>query len=283
MNFHLYGQWYWEIASTSNLSIAQFIDPNGATGYTSWTPWTTVSGDGTAHDAAFSIDGGFGAQPSSNLKYLHCTDGLFDLSDPLNTQWHELWPFFSREFHLCSWEDNGDGELSYCDDIEMYRKPDGPPKPYHVEEVTITLYLEPMIGNDFVPGDFGQGSHSLEPMYVELVGGYNASALINPMGTQWHEVYPVYSRSYTVVDWEDNTSGELDFCDYLLLEDEWHGEPTEWHVEEVTIDIAVDPQPWPVGGEAFPVNWTTIILPSIVGMLAITGIVLTVRHRKVKT
>jgi len=95
-------------------------------------------------------------------------------------------------------------------------------------------------------------------------------------------VYPIYSRSYTVVDWIDNTSGELDFCDYLILEDEWHIEPTSWHVEEVAVDIVVDPQPWPVGGEAYPVNWTTIILPSIVGMLAITGVLLTFRHRKVK-
>jgi hypothetical protein len=269
MNFHLYGQWYWEIANTSNLSIAQFIDPNGATGYTSWTPWTTVSGDGTAHDAAFSLDGGVGTQPPSNLKYLHCTDGLFDLSDPLNTQWHELLPFFSREFHLCMWEDNGDGELSYCDDIEMYRKPDGPPKPYHVEDVTITLYVTPETGD----GD---------PMYIELVGGYNSTVLQNPWRTQWHEVYPIYSRSYTVVDWIDNTSGELDFCDYLILEDEWHIEPTSWHVEEVAVDIVVDPQPWPVGGEAYPVNWTTIILPSIVGMLVITGVLLIFRHRKVK-
>ena len=37
-----------------------------------------------------------------------------------------------------------------------------------------------------------------------------------------------------------------------------------------------------VGGEAYPVNWTTIMLPSIAGILAMIGIILTFRHRKVK-
>ena len=176
------------------------------------------------------------------------------------------------EYYLSSWDDNGDGDLSPTDLVEIYRKPDGPVRPYHVDEVTITLYLTLDEREEGLP----------DSMYIELVGGYNASALENPIDTKWHEVYPTYCIAYNITDWDDNGSTELDYCDLIVLENEYDGEYSHWHVEEVAVDIIVTPEPWPVGGEAYPVNWTTIILPSIVGMLAITGVLLTFRHRKVK-
>jgi hypothetical protein len=54
-------------------------------------------------------------------------------------------------------------------------------------------------------------------MYIELEGGYDPAVLTAPNSTRWHEVYPVFCREYHLIDWEDNTNGELDYCDYILL------------------------------------------------------------------
>ncbi|MFC1970259.1 hypothetical protein ACFLVV_03455, partial [Chloroflexota bacterium] len=147
---------------------------------------------------------------NADLKYLHSTVGLFNLTDPLDTQWHELRPIFCRDYHLSSWEDNGDGVLSYCDTINMYEKPDGEPRDYHVENVTITLFLTPHRDSLF--------NDPRQPMYIELEGGYNASVLINPHDTQWHEVYPNFCREYRLTDWEEGPGdGVLNFCDSVEL------------------------------------------------------------------
>lgn len=271
LDFVSYDQWFWDITATNNFAIAQVIDPDNHIGLPStWSPWTNI--DPNAHDAAFRLDGYTTEAPTppSGSKYLHSTDGLFELSSPLNTQWHELWPIFCRQYHLSSWEDNGDGTLSFCDHIEMYRKPDGPPKPYHVEEVTITLYVEPLSTNNIID-DFTNFLISPEPMYIELVGGYNTSALMNPVGTQWHEVYPTYCTAYNLTDWADNQSGTLDYCDNILLRNEWTGQVSEWHVEEIAVDIVVTQEPWPVGGEAYPVNTASLLAPLIAMAMVLTG------------
>jgi hypothetical protein len=39
--------------------------------------------------------------------------------DPICTDWHELYPEYCLEWHLSSWEDNGDGFLSPSDQIDM--------------------------------------------------------------------------------------------------------------------------------------------------------------------
>jgi len=41
------------------------------------------------------------------------------IADPICTWWHELYPEYCEEWHLTSWEDNGDGLLSPCDQIDM--------------------------------------------------------------------------------------------------------------------------------------------------------------------
>ncbi|MFC1970258.1 hypothetical protein ACFLVV_03450, partial [Chloroflexota bacterium] len=119
-----------------------------------------------------------------------------------------------------------DGILSYCDTIDMYEKPDGELRPYHVENVTITLLVAP-------PDYANNENHATVPppqgnelppqaMYIELEGGYNASVLMNPMGTLWHEIYPVFCREYRLSGWMDNDSQTLDWCDGIFLEE---GEP----------------------------------------------------------
>lgn len=133
--------------------------------------------------------------------YLHCEDGLFNLTEPVGTRWDELYPLFGRAYHFSSWEDNGDGILSYCDTINMYEKPSGELRPYHVEEVTITLLVSE--------------NRTDEAMYIELEGGYNETALGKPIGTLWHEIYPDFCTTYNITGWDDNGSSVLDYCDYI--------------------------------------------------------------------
>jgi len=207
---------------------------------------------------------------SLNVKYLHSEGGLFNLTDPIGTQWHELWPFFCKEYHLSSWNDtSGDGVLSYCDRIDMYQKPDGAVKPYHVEEVTITLYLRPEL-NELIRDGFGQIFLG-EPMYIELEGGYDPAALTDPIGTQWHDVYPNFYTSYNLTAWDNTGNSTLDFCDYILLIDKESGNVTSWHVEDVAIDIVVTPEPPPVGGEAYPVDKISLLAPWIAVAVAFAG------------
>jgi hypothetical protein len=151
----------------------------------------------------------------------------------------------------------------------MYEKPDGEVKPYHVEEVTITLYLTPE--RNALAGDgFGQIFLG-EPMYVELEGGYDPAALTDPIGTQWHEIYPNFCTSYNLTAWDDNGNVTLDFCDYILLMDKESGNVTSWHVEDVAIDIVVCREPPPVGGEAYPVSKASLLAPWIAVGLVLAG------------
>jgi hypothetical protein len=193
--------------------------------------------------------------PPPNVKYLHCEDGLFNLTDPVDTQWDELIPIFGREYHLDSWEDNGDGILSYCDTIDMYEKPDGELRDYHVENVTITLLLTE--------------NRTGEPMYIELEGGFNETALTDPIGTQWHKIYPDFCTPYKLTAWDDG--GELDYCDLILLTNNATGEETVCHVEEVAVDIVVTIKPPPVGGEAYPVNKASLLAPWIAAGIVLAG------------
>jgi hypothetical protein len=205
--------------------------------------------------------------PAPNAKYLHSTGGLFNLTEPIGTQWHELIPIFSREYHLSSWEDNGDGILSYCDTISMYEKPDGEPRNYHVENVTITLFVTwtPYGPTDPVlpPG----------PMYIELKGGYNASVLMNPEGTWWHEIYPKFCTTYNLTAWGEDLNDVLDSGDHILLVNQGTKDQADWRVEEVAVDIIVTPEPPPVGGEAYPVGKASVLAPWIaVGAILAGGL-----------
>ena len=200
-----------------------------------------------------------------NVKYLHAEGGWMNITDPIGTQWHELQPIFSREYHLSSWEDNGDGILSYCDTIDMYEKPDGEPRDYHVENVTITLLLTE--------------NRTGEPLYIELEGGFNASVLNNPVGTYWHEIYPNFFTRYHLTFWDDG--GELDYCDLILLTNNTTGGETECYVEEVAVDIVVTIKPPPVGGEAYPVNKLSLLAPWIaLGLVLAGGISWYLRKRR---
>jgi DNA-binding beta-propeller fold protein YncE len=198
------------------------------------------------------------AGPPPNVKYLHAEGGWMNITDPVGTQWHELWPFFCKRYHLSSWNDtSGDGVLSRCDRIDMYQKPAGEVKWYHVEEVTITLNVTLV--------DVG------ERMYIELEGGYNASVLSNPLGTQWHEIHPNFCGQYLLSNWKPGLATELGWCVLIELTDKGNQEKTWWHVEDVAIDIIVTMEPPPVGGEAYPVSKSSLLAPWIALAVALAG------------
>jgi len=146
------------------------------------------------------------------------------ITDPVCTWWHELYPKYCNEYHIIGWEDNDDGVLSPCDMVDL-----DPIGLYHVKGVTLTLFVIPEI----------QGV----PMYIEWEDGFESMYDIktNPIGP-WHEVYPEFCLPYVLVDWLDNCNGVLDYCDWVYLL-EPTGYEQWWHVEEVSIDIVVEPPP----------------------------------------
>jgi hypothetical protein len=178
--------------------------------------------------------------------FLHGEDGLFysvrlhadppvliDLSKPICTYWHELWPYYCKHhYHLNSWKDNGDDMLSPSDQIDMIERETGEKSWWHVDDVTVTIWLTSI-------------DQEYEPMYIEFDLGWQGYDWIlkEPIGTTWHEIWPVFCRYFTLTSWEDsNANGLLDICDLIDLTDE-AGDLSWWHVEEVATDIIVTRKP----------------------------------------
>jgi hypothetical protein len=226
-------------------------------------------------------------QAGPPLMYWHAKAGLINLAQPVGTQWHELYPTFCSNYTLTSWEDNGDGILSSCDTIDVQR-PDGEVEWYHVENVTITLYVRFEEDGENGPDSPLAPLEALQPIYIEHEGGYDPAVLKAPNCTYWHEIYPNFCTRYHLINWKDsNPTDKLDPCDSILLQKEDFDSvrlgdgvgdvidnhmATPWHVEEVAIDIVVSPAP-PVGGEAYPVSRIPVLAPWIaVGVILAGGI-----------
>jgi hypothetical protein len=68
--------------------------------------------------------------------------GLINREMPVGTTWHELVPNFSTgPYTMTSWEDNGDGILSVCDQF-ILEDPAGYYFDYHLDAITGTLHLQ---------------------------------------------------------------------------------------------------------------------------------------------
>ncbi|PXF51300.1 MAG: hypothetical protein C4B55_02570 [Candidatus Methanophagaceae archaeon] len=165
--------------------------------------------------------------------YLHSNlSALKPIENPVYTDWHELYPTYCNWYNLSGWRDNGDDVLSPCDSIEL-TDADGKVGKYHVDEVTVTITVVPV---DAV----GQA----KPTYLDFTGGYDdiKTAMYEPPGTIWHEIYPRFCQKYELQWWKDNGDQHLSYCDYIGLLDKT-GAENPYHVEEVTIDIIVTPEP----------------------------------------
>jgi general secretion pathway protein D len=71
--------------------------------------------------------------------HMHSQQGLIDPTLPYATYWHELYPEYCQEWILNSWEDNGDGRLSPCDQIDMINIDTEEMRWYHLDRMTYTL------------------------------------------------------------------------------------------------------------------------------------------------
>lgn len=170
--------------------------------------------------------------------YYDATNSIIDVNNPVGTRWHELHPnYCTSPYEITDWKDNGDGELSYCDTIDMTYDPDGADpqtSTEHVVEVTYTL--EVIWAAE--PG---------EPHFWDWQSAQGGEPITQPVCTWWMEVYPGFGDEWHIAAWEDNGSGELDFCDFIV--DDLGG---QWHVEGVHTDIVTEPVP---GTATDPSTW----------------------------
>jgi len=117
----------------------------------------------------------------------------------LGATWHELYPHYSSSWTLTSWIDNGDSDLSASDQIDMTNAT-GWLYWFHVDAVTITIHWT------FKSPDTGTGEAEITPASREFT-------MTSPIGSAWHQVYPVYSRGFTITSWTDNGNGIFDPSD----------------------------------------------------------------------
>jgi hypothetical protein len=152
-------------------------------------------------------------EPPFDTMYLEFTGGynLGILTQPICTWWHEVRPTFCNWYHLSNWYDQGSGYLDECDYVEL-TDTDGGLTYWHVEDVATDILLK--------------------------------RESFDPLGSQWHQIWPYYCQKYQLTSWEDNGDGILSPSDQLdmVLKDE-EGNPTgpiSWyHIDEVTTTIFV--------------------------------------------
>lgn len=154
-------------------------------------------------------------------RYLHLLEGIDAYTSPIGSSWHELWPEYCNIYNITEFHDNGDGHLSYCDQI--YMQDDGW---YHVDRVMFTLHVE--------------NETTSEEMYLDSAINYYPGGLTDPIG-MWHEIYPDFCKDWNITDWTDTDGlGIVNFSDMVYIENLHDCGMTGWyHVLNVTIDLEV--------------------------------------------
>ncbi|RLI44156.1 hypothetical protein DRO69_07995, partial [Candidatus Bathyarchaeota archaeon] len=198
-----------------------------------------LDGNNVWHDVDVVVDGYYGTPPAEPSYSSAIGSGPIeiDLTNPIGTTWHELYPHYSNILTLTSWEDNGDGVLSASDQIDLLNQTDGWIYWYHVDAVTTTIHWT------FEEGQALTGTGSAEP---------NAPLSLpkikdNPTGSYWHEIYPNYSKRFKITSWEDDGDGVLSASDRLeiLYEEGFTAPPFPpptagpyWiHIDSVSTDL----------------------------------------------
>lgn len=215
--------------------------------------------------------------PPDITNVLHAV-GEFDKKNPVSTIWHELWPVYSRLYHLSSWEDTDEnGELNPSDQIELEPiDPTGPVEWYHVGLVWGGLeftWKEPA----------PPGFEATEPVYSDPEDFWCPTG--NPTGTQWHMIYPSWSRRFEITSWEDTNNDVIvnpsDQFDITFIDD---GTGPWWaHIDAYTDTIYITRKQRPVGGIWVPISKTELLTPHIglVSVIATVAVsVVYVRLRK---
>jgi len=180
----------------------------------------------TVHVEAVETDIVTTPLPTPGDEYDHNIDGYFPPDDPTGTMWHELWPNYCDLWQLMEWRDNGDGTLSFCDTIK-FQNPDEPDSVVwkHVEEVTATIKV----------------AIEIDSFYFDyMCGNPNVDPITDPIGTYWHEIWPVFCVRWVCQGWTDNGNGYLDSCDYIdlmAISGPDSGTMAQYHVEAWETDI----------------------------------------------
>ena len=182
---------------------------------------------------------------------------------PPSKYWLCFYPVMGSVMDLCSWRGSGTTNLA----IAQVMSPTGWYYP-----TTWTAWTDPWAPTSHDGSLRLEGTFPTPPAGVKYLhstkGLFNLTA---PIGTRWHEIYPVFCNTYNLTGWRDNESKGLDYCDFILLRNKHSGEETDWHVEEVAIDIIVTPEPPPVGGEAHPVSKASLLAPWIALGVVLAG------------
>ncbi len=160
------------------------------------------------------------ALPTLALAQLHLElmNVTRDPIPPDGSNWHELHPMFCAMHTQDAYEDNGDGVISACDNINLIDDT-GALHGWHITWVGPTYYLVNVVN----PEDFGY----LEP--TEPQGGGD------PTCEWWVEIYPNFGVQWHIDAWDDNGNGVLDECDFVSLGGE------TYHVERIGLNILAEP------------------------------------------
>jgi hypothetical protein len=91
-----------------------------------------------------------------------------------------------------------------------------------------------------------------------------------PVSTLWHEITPNFCEGpYHIADWFDNTDGVLSECDYIILEELFgDGHYGLWHIEEVTVTLTLEQEPFPALDDWV---WTASFGPDGLGNNGVPG------------
>jgi len=165
--------------------------------------------------------------PTPGDEYDHNLDGYIpSMGDPTGTMWHELWPNFCQWWELIEWRDNGDSILSFCDTIKF--------KHTELEDSIIWKHIEEVTGTIKATDD-------VDTFYFDyMCGNPNVEPIVDPIGTYWHEIWPVFSQRWVCQGWSDNGNGYLDSCDWIdlmLIDGPDSGLVVVYHVEGWETDI----------------------------------------------
>lgn len=164
------------------------------------------------------------ASEPGNQRYLSLSTGaLANLNDipPNCADWEELWPNPGVIEHQGNYQDNGDGVVSPCDEIEL----DG--EWWHITWAGPTYYLQ----NPEFPDQLLVAEPNLAPHDPA-----------NPTCEIWHEILPVFCEQFHVAEWHDaDESGAITPCDWVVIEKD--GQFMEYHVEDIRLNIIIERLP----------------------------------------
>jgi hypothetical protein len=187
--------------------------------------------NGVWHNFEIANDAQYG-EPSAT--YISNTNPTIDLTSPIGSTWHELWPNYCNMMTLHSWEDNDDEVLSPSDQIDMVNETDGYLYWWHVDAVTVTIHWT------FKDGTFIGEPGEAEPTYTRDNLDYSE----NPIGTTWYQIYPEFNRTFEITSWDDNSgapdtpgNGVFDPSDQFDFVYEDDGATYNAHLDDVTIDL----------------------------------------------